>query len=93
VNTTEAPMGDQNNTNEEVITTVEVMDLIDTIDEYINLVRPYRKNQARLDEALELTKQIKWRVYFDFKFRLEIYHELRSIFENLYLEVNGEKVS
>jgi hypothetical protein len=67
----------------------EFLELLNTVEEYIELLRPLRKNQKNLDDAIATVKEMKFVGMLNHQFRQETYQELDDFFDDLYAEVHS----
>jgi hypothetical protein len=60
---------------------------IECVEQFIKALRPLRKNQKNLDDALKIIVEMKFVACFNYKFRQETYHELEKLSDELYIEL------
>jgi hypothetical protein len=65
----------------------EFMDLLSTAELYIERIRPYRKNQAHLNHALDIIAEMKWNAAFSQKFRDELAAPMEEFLDDLFIEI------
>jgi flagellar biosynthesis chaperone FliJ len=66
------------------------METAECIEQFIKALRPLRKNQKNLDDALKIIVEMKWNAYSNHRFRQETYHELEELSDEIYIELATE---
>jgi hypothetical protein len=64
------------------------MDLLELAERFIEDLRPLRKNQKFLDDAIKTIREMKFVACFNHQFRQETYSELQEFVDDLYVEIN-----
>jgi hypothetical protein len=72
-----------------LISQYEFLDVLETVEKYIGHLRPLRKNQKHLDDALEIVKEMKLVGMLNFHFRQETYDQLQDLLDDMYAEVHS----
>lgn len=73
---------------ETLVSRHEFLMLLDIAETYVELLRPMRKNQKFLDDAVNTIREMKFVGCFNSQFRQEVYSELQEFVDDLYVEVN-----
>jgi hypothetical protein len=72
-----------------LISQYEFNDVLETIEKYIGHLRPLRNNQKKLDDALNIVKEIKLAGMLSFHVRQEYYDQLQDLLDDMYAEVHS----
>ena len=67
----------------------EFIDLLETMEKYINDLRPIRKKQTGLDQAISIIKEMKFVGMFNFSFRQQMYDPLEELLDEIYAEIHS----
>ena len=69
------------------VTQPTFVELVATTENYLNLLRPFRKDQAGVDKAISILREIKFNGLYNPGFRREVYGPLEDFLDELYVEV------
>lgn len=72
----------------ELVSRVEYIELLETIETYIEQVKPLRKKPNGLDNAVKIIQEMKFVGSLNHKFRQETFHELEDLSDDLYIEIH-----
>jgi hypothetical protein len=67
---------------------MEFIGLLNTVEEYIKQLRPFRFKQDGLNKALEIVNEIKFNGSYNPKFRDEITVPLEDLLDDMYIELH-----
>jgi hypothetical protein len=67
----------------------EWINLLETLEKYINDLRPLRKNQKKLDEAMGYIKEMKFYGWYNFHFRQTTYDQVEELVDEIYAEIHS----
>jgi hypothetical protein len=69
------------------VSKMEFMDILATIEQYIEKLRPLRSNQNLLNNAVNIVKEMKFNGLFDAKFRNQHIKPLEDLLDDMYIEL------
>jgi hypothetical protein len=67
---------------------MEFMGLLNTVEEYIEQLRPHRPQHDGLDKALEIVTEMKFNGLFNPRFRDETTVPLEDLLDDMYVEIH-----
>ena len=69
------------------VTQTAFTELVSTTENYLNLLRPSRKDQSGIDKAIGILREIKFNGLYNPGFRKEVYGPLEDFLDEMYVEV------
>jgi hypothetical protein len=70
------------------VSRLEFIGLLNTVEGYIEQLRPYRPSQDGLDNAIRIVRVMKFDGMFNPKFRDEYTGPLEELLDDMYVEIN-----
>jgi hypothetical protein len=71
------------------VSRMEFFELLDTVEHYIEQLRPHRPQHDGLDKAVGIIVEMKFNGMFNPKFRDECSRPLEELLDDMYLEINS----
>ncbi|HEY1249099.1 MAG TPA: hypothetical protein VGE97_08940 [Nitrososphaera sp.] len=75
----------------EFVSQNEFQDLLETIEIYLNTIKPNRKMPEKIDEAIGYVQEIKFCGMFSLHFRQQYIRPLEELADELYYEIHGDE--